>query len=236
MKQLLFDIIIIPDSSCCSYHRLTYGRNRSLWTTSHNSKQGFPLANTRYYSLHPMQRYWVLHLRNRLEQNAFKRSSMPTLQPQGARQGIRCSLSWNKVQLLAFRATLLLMELSHHNFLLEHHPVIWRSSYQCSDRLRWVAPILRALSEPSPVFPGDRNQSSEREPLREQRHQFRLVMERDLQQKMRWVLTCFKATLFRSCLYLRNDEQSISKSLDSKLGSSFYIWFMLNKSISYGHF
>lgn len=151
-------------------------------------------------------------------------------------QGIPHSFLWKRVQLSAFRATLFFMELSHDSFLLEHHPIILEDSYQCSDQLQWVAPILHVPSEPSLVFPGDRNQSSEREPLREQRHYFMLLIRRDLQQKKQWVLACFKATLFRSPLYLRNDEQSISKSLNSKLGSSFYIRFMLNKSISYCHF
>lgn len=50
------------------------------------------------------------------------------------------------------------------------------------------------------------------------------------------ILVCFGVPVFRRSSYLWNDEESISKSLNSKLGSSFYIGFMLDKSISYCHF
>lgn len=47
---------------------------------------------------------------------------------------------------------------------------------------------------------------------------------------------CFKATLLpRNSSYLRNDEQSISKSLNSELGSSFHAGLVFHKSIGYCH-
>lgn len=47
---------------------------------------------------------------------------------------------------------------------------------------------------------------------------------------------CFKATLSpRNAFYLRNDEQSISKSLNSELGSSLHAGFVFHKSIGHCH-